>query len=72
MYGKSMTKNDVTARLAEIRIGASNDEQAHFEQDCLYVAVLEAIANGTAKPSARVLAQEALKVRDIEFSRWYA
>lgn len=69
-----MTRDDVIAKLAEIRAMANDadDERAHALQYDLYVAVLVAITDGSAKPSARALAQEALKVRDIGFSRWYA
>ena len=67
-----MNTNDVIAKVAEIRAMADDDERAHALQDDLYVAVLVAITDGSAKPSARALALEALKVRNIEFSRWYA
>jgi hypothetical protein len=68
-----MKLQDVTERLAKIKAMASADESAHAEQDDLYEEVLTAIANGdTRGTSARALAQEALKVREIEFSRWYA
>lgn len=69
-----MDLDGVTAKLAEIRnMASADDEGAHAEQDGLYVAVLTAIANGEARgTAARALAQEALKVQDIRFARWYA
>jgi hypothetical protein len=69
-----MDLTDVIAKLAEIKGAAfADDETAHYEQDQLYVAVLTAISKGEAKGTvARALAAEALKVQDIQFSRWYA
>ena len=68
-----MTREDVIARVARIRAMVNDDATAHFEQDALYVEVLRAIASETIEGAgARALAQEALKVQNIEFSRWYA
>lgn len=66
-----MTVDDVKKRLALIRVEAeTDDETAHAAQDGLYTDVLQAIADGAEDASG--LAREALRVREIEFSRWYA
>ena len=65
-----MTVEDVRDMLGEIEAMAGDDEAAHMEQDRLYVRVLEHIANGDSQH--RLIAHEALKVREIKFSRWYA
>jgi hypothetical protein len=66
-----MTIEEVRKRLEEIRAVARYDGEAHEKEDGIFVAVLEAIANGTcADPTA--CAREALKSRDIKFSRWSA
>jgi hypothetical protein len=66
-----MTKADVQAALERIRSLAGDDESAHMEEDNLYEAVLQAIADGTAEDPAGMAAL-ALKASAIEFSRWYA
>lgn len=65
-----MTVDDVREFVEDIRHAADDDEVAHSMEDELYVAVLEAIANGADNPEK--LAVEALKTLDIEFNRWCA
>jgi hypothetical protein len=65
-----MTVDDVIAWVKKIEEMKGDDEGAHAEQDELLIAVLTAIANGDNEAST--MADEALKVLDIEFSRWYA
>jgi len=65
-----VTVDDVREFVEEIRLSAGDDEVAHSMEDELYVAVLQAIANGADSPEK--LAAEALKTKDIEFSRWCA
>jgi hypothetical protein len=66
-----MTLKDVRDRLEAIRNATrgGNDAQCHIMQDELWEAVLEAVAGGCGNEVE--LAREALKVRDIEFDRWY-
>lgn len=56
----------------EIQIIAEveNDADMHMLEDGLHVAVLKAIAGGA--PNAAELAAEALKTREIEFTRWFS
>jgi len=65
-----MTVDDVREFVEDIRHAADDDEVAHSMEDELYVAILKAIANGADNPEK--LAAEALKTKDIEFSRWCA
>lgn len=73
-----MTIEDVRLRLAQIRAMSSDDESAHAEEDQLYKDVLTEIARlkgATDHPPAvwaAEMAAEALKAREIGFSRWYA
>jgi hypothetical protein len=64
-----MTVDDVIAWVKKIEEMKGDDEGAHAEQDQLFIAVLTSIANASNETS---IAEEALKVLDIEFSRWYA
>ncbi len=48
----------------------STSEEAHYEQDQIWREVLTVIALG--HPEARQLAEEALKIADLDFERWYA
>ncbi|MBG9915251.1 hypothetical protein ABD67_10070 [Bacillus sonorensis] len=65
-----MTVDDVREFVEEIRLSADDDEVAHSMEDELYVAVLQAIVNGADNPGK--LAAEALRTKNIEFSRWCA
>jgi hypothetical protein len=47
-----------------------DSEKAHRAEKALYLAVLEAIAEGQENPVE--LAAAALKSRRIEFDRWFA
>lgn len=64
--------DEIRKRVAEIaKIGERDDESAHVEEARLYEDVLDAIANGACDDPAACSA-EALKTRDLDFSRWYA
>ncbi len=65
-----MTIEEVIGRVLEIERISENDEEAHAAQDRLYVDVLNAVAAGAE--NAAQLATEAIKVDDMNFSRWYA
>lgn len=73
-----MTIDDVRLRLSQIRAMSSDDESAHHAEDTLYKDVLAEIARlkgATDHPPAvwaAEMAAEALKAKEIEFSRWYA
>lgn len=45
-------------------------EGLHRAEDKLYREVLRACAHG--HPEARVMARQALRLREAKFSRWYA
>ena len=42
----------------------------HMEEDDMYEDVLRAIAEGD--PHSKLLAREALKSKNVKFTRWYA
>lgn len=65
-----MTVKEVRRRVKVIETVREDDEAAHGREDRLYVAVLNAIANGAK--NGQGLALEALKARDIDFARWCA
>ena len=65
-----MNTQDIERLLGNVREALSNDE-AHTAQDKLYVAVLSAIADGTAENPGD-MARLALTVLDIKFERWYS
>lgn len=50
--------------------GHIDPERAHGDEDDILYEVLEAIAGGCENP--RALAAEALKMRELDFPRWYA
>lgn len=73
-----MTLADVRLRLVEIRAQSSDGESAHLAEDRLYEDVLTEIArlNGASNHPPAVwaaeMAAEALKAKEIKFSRWHA
>jgi hypothetical protein len=70
MADEKLTVEDIKRRVAKIDAEKDDDETAHGSEDQLWEDVLKAIADGAEDPAA--LAREALKTRDIEFSRWRA
>ena len=66
-----MTLDDVKKWVGVIRENRESDDVAHREEDLLYERVLEMIMEDSTEPSIVALAGEALKTKDIEFSRWY-
>ena len=70
-------RSDVAERLEKIRQiamdGLGDAEIAHSEQDDMFREVLIAIAGGElGLRECRAVAEEALKVDDINFERWMA
>jgi len=71
-----MTPEQVRTRVEALADSVRNDPNGgdddwHCEEDRIHQDVLRAIADGTAEqPSG--CAREALKTREIEFSRWYS
>lgn len=65
-----MTIEQVKMVVKQIEGEMGDNEAAHGDEDRLYVAVLEAIADGS--PDAQELAKEALKANKLEYDRWYA
>lgn len=65
-----MTKEEVEARIEEIRGLTWDDEAAHGREDDLFAAVLAAIRDGAENPAE--LAAAALKSCEIDFARWCA
>ena len=66
-----MTATDVEIRLGEIRKLSKDPEDAHFQEQGLYMCVLEAIRDGECEDPSE-LARLALTAEDIDFPRWYA
>jgi hypothetical protein len=72
---QTITKEQVSERLDSIKQiieeehPAVASEKAHIEQDKLFKDVLEGIANGAEDPVG--LAEAALQVLNLEFTRWY-
>lgn len=56
--------------LAMMNAGWADYEDMHIEEDDMYEDVLRAIAEGD--PHSKLLAREALKSKNVKFTRWYA
>lgn len=70
---ETFTHKHVVARVKEVRQYGEvlrDDEKAHAAEDQLWEDTLFAIAMGAENPVK--LAKEALKTRQIKFSRWCA
>ena len=63
---------DVRRKLQLIQSLSGDAELAHMEEKALYESVLETIASARWLDSPAVLANEALKAREIRFPRWFA
>lgn len=50
--------------------GGIDDEAAHVAEDNLWALVLREIAAGAEHPA--LLAKEAIKTAELQFSRWYS
>ena len=67
-----MTVEDIDKLVKEISDEAEeNPPGAHISEDKLLADVLGAIAEGSHTETAASLAAAALKVRKIDFPRWY-
>lgn len=69
-----MTLEDVRKRVEAIGAAVAreaDEECLHIDEDELYHDVLQAIAEGTAE-DPKAMAAEALRVRKMDFARWYA
>ena len=67
-----MTDAEIEAAIAEIEWSAKrDDEEAHIEQDRLYVEFIRHVAESGIEPLASQ-ARRVLSVESIDFSRWYA
>jgi hypothetical protein len=66
--GVKMTLAEIKKRLAVIEANKHDDEVAHDLEDKLWEDVLVEISRD--KSTLGKLAKEALKSRDIKFSRW--
>lgn len=64
-----MTIKEVEVRLEEIKKWDGDAENQHILEDKLYHDVLETIAYSMSQDSYTVLAQLALKTKDIKFRR---
>ena len=65
-----MTREDVINAVEDIRMESEDDERAHSLEDDLYEQVLLAVINNN--PESKEMAKEALKTKEIKFSRWCA
>lgn len=66
----NLTLTEVRDRVEQIRAMGDDDEGAHAAEDVLYTDVLTAIAEGAR--GGKLLAAEALRTREFDFSRWCA
>lgn len=64
-------KNLVDTAMAQTTSGWVDDETAHMYEDEIYTFVLDAIARGECD-NPQECAKEALKLKNHDFSRWYA
>ena len=68
---KKMTISLIRGWIKDIeKVGDGDSEAAHGEEDSLLESVLEAIAKGAINPQE--LAMEALKVKKLEYDRYYS
>lgn len=65
-----ITPEWVRAEVTKIEECSLDNEQAHEMQDILFKTVLRAIAQNKIVNASKC-AQEALKVLNIDFERWY-
>jgi hypothetical protein len=65
-----VTPDEVSQRVIVISAHSDNPEQSHAEADALYRDVLQAIADGAT--NASLLASRALRVEELELTKWYA
>jgi len=66
-----MTRIDVRKKIGEIAENLHDNEHAHKLEDRLFKLVISAIAKDDTD-DAMGLCIEALKVDQMEFTRWYA
>lgn len=66
-----MLIDDIREKVRAIRLSAGDPEGAHSQEDDLWQAVLQAIANGEVD-DPRLAAFEALETTKIDFPRWCA
>lgn len=66
------TPEDVYACLTIIEAVKEDNEMAHEMEDELHRKVLGLVASGLDYTSCKIMAEIALKTRDIEFVRWHA
>lgn len=69
-----MTLQQVKQRLAEIERLKDDDETAHILEDNLFYSFVNSIQQGKYKTMQEVVevANEVMKVKEIEFERWFA
>ena len=71
---KHITVKEVKKIVNSLANGMNADwadyEDMHIEEDDMYEDVLRAIAEGN--PYSKLLAREALKSKNVKFTRWYA
>lgn len=73
MDEKYLTLAEVREAVKSIEALIWDYESAHSLEDELYVKVLRAIAaGGLSEGHGAALAEEALKVRELDFARWCA
>lgn len=66
-----MTVAEIRERIRQIGEYARHDsnDEAHVDEDDLYLDTLRAIAEGAS--NARELAREALRANGLPYERWY-
>ena len=68
---QAVTAADVAEMVQAVRDVADDPETAHGREDLVWLAVLHAIAGGTADDPA-ACAREAVMTITVDFPRWYA
>lgn len=64
--------NTIEDRVDAIAQEAHDPEAAHGDEDDLYEEVLTWIRDHSSDDAARRLAREALRTKELDFSRWCA
>lgn len=64
-----MTLKEIKRRIIEIEKISDDDEQAHYQEDCLYWDFIKHVAR--TKGEFQEMAKEILKTQEIDFTRRY-
>ena len=65
-----MNIDDVEARVQLVQKFSGDNEDAHIEEDKLYLDLLRSIANGVCD-NPQLCAAKALETQNFDFGRWF-